>query len=74
MKELELEEKVRLLQKEVNLLGEDVDRAKLNLEETKDSLIIEIEVLKAILEEAVPDFEEKYSIARDNVLREIVPE
>jgi hypothetical protein len=74
MKELELEEKVRLLQKEVNLLGEDVDRAKLNIEETKDSLIIEIEVLKAILEEAVPDLEEKYSIARDNVLREIVPE
>jgi len=74
MKELELEEKVRLLQKEVNLLGDDVDRAKLNLEETKDSVIIEIEVLKAILEEAVPDFQKKYSIARDNVLREIVPE
>jgi len=74
MKELELEEKVSLLQKEVSLLGEDMDKAKLDLEETKDSLIIEIEVLKAILEEAVPDFQKKYTISRDNVLREIVPE
>jgi len=74
MKELELEEKVKLLQKEVNLLGEDVDKAKLDLEETKDLLKIEIEALKTILKEVVPDFSKKYGIARDNILREIVPD
>ena len=69
-----MEEKVKLLQKEVNLLGEDVDKAKLDLEETKDLLKIEIEALKTILKEVVPDFPKKYGIARDNVLREKVPE
>lgn len=74
MKELELEEKIRLLEKEVMLLGEDADKENLDLKESADKLMIEIEALKVILKELVPDFQNKFNEVRDTVLREIDPE
>ena len=73
-KEIELEEKVKLLEKEIVVLGEASDNAKLNMEEAVDTLRIEIESLKAILNEAVPDFQNKYQRIRNAVLREIDPQ
>lgn len=73
-KEIELEEKFNLLQKEVKVLGEDDDKLRLDLEEAVDSLRLEIECVKTILKEFVPDFQEKYSCVKNNVLREIDPQ
>lgn len=73
-KELEFEEKLKLLEKEMNLLGEDLDKVKLDLEEAVDSLKLEIESLKIILKETVPDFEKKFHSVKNTVLREINPE
>jgi hypothetical protein len=44
------------------------------MEESVDSLKIEIESLKMILKESVPDFQNKFQRAKDTVLREIDPE
>lgn len=74
MKELEMEEKIRLLEKEVMLLGEEADKENLDLKESADKLMIEIEALKVILKELVPDFQNKFNEVRDTVLREIDPE
>ncbi len=74
MKELEVEEKLRLLEKEIRILGEDADKAKLDLEEAVDSLKLEIESLKLAMKESVPDFQKKFQSARNIVLRDIDPE
>jgi len=73
-KELEIEEKVNLLEKEVKLLGEDAEKERLDLEEAVDSLRLEIESVKMILKEFVPDFQEKFSSIKNTVLREIDPQ
>lgn len=73
-KELELEEKVRLLEKEVNLLGDDMEKLKLDLEETVDSLKLEIQSLKMTLNEFITDFEKRFNTIRSTVIREIDPE
>ncbi len=74
MKELELEEKLRLLEKEVDLLGDEAEKTKLDLEEAVDLLKIDIESLKLILKEVVPNFDEKFINTKNFVLREINPE
>lgn len=73
-KELEIEEKVNLLEKEVKLLGEDAEKERLDLEEAVDSLRLEIESVKMILKELIPDFQEKFSSIKNSVLREIDPQ
>lgn len=56
-KELELEEKVNLLEKELRVLGEDAEKMRLDLEETADCLRLEIESVKMVLKELVPNFQ-----------------
>jgi hypothetical protein len=73
-KELELEEKVNLLEKEVHLLGDDSEKMRLDLEEAADSLRLEIESVKMVLKDLVPDFEDKFRDIRNTVLREIDPQ
>ncbi len=73
-KEIELEEKVKLLEKEITVLGEASDNTKLDMEEAVDKLRIEIESLKAILNDLVPDFQNKYQVVKNSVLREIDPQ
>lgn len=73
-KELELEDKLKLLEREVSLLGDEAEKSKLDLKEAVDSLKLEIESLKIILKEMTPDFEEKFKNARNYALREIDPE
>jgi|GEM_PF-1357503 len=73
-KELEIEEKVNLLEKEVKLLGEDAEKERLDLEEAVDSLRLEIESVKMVLKEIVPNFQEKFSSIKNTVLREIDPQ
>lgn len=73
-KELELEEKVNLLEKEVKLLAEDSEKTRLDLEEGVDSLRLEIESLKMVLKDFVPDFQDTFRKVKNTVLREIDPE
>jgi hypothetical protein len=73
-KEIELEEKVSLLEKEVKLLGEDAEKARLDLAEAVDCLKLEIESLKITLKELVPNFQEKFGGIKNTVLREIDPQ
>ena len=73
-KELELEEKVNMLEKEINVLGETEEKVRLDLEESVDSLRLEIESLKMVLKELVPNFQDKFNTIKDTVLREIDPQ
>lgn len=73
-KEIELDEKVNLLEKEVRLLGQDVEKMKLDLEEAADSLRLEIESVKMTLKELLTDFQKNFSIIKNKVLREINPQ
>jgi hypothetical protein len=73
-KELEIEERVRLLEKEVNLIGDDIERLRLDLEETVDKLKLEIQAIKMTLRELLPGFEKRHSTIRESVIREIDPE
>jgi len=73
-KELELEEKINLQEKEINLLGEAEGKVRLDMEESVDSLRLEIEAVKMILKELVPNFQEKFNDIKNTVLREIDPQ
>ena len=73
-KELELEERTNLLEKEVNLLGEDSEKTRLDLEEAVDSLRLEIESVKMVLKGLLPDFQNKFRNIKNTVLREIDPQ
>jgi len=73
-KELELEERVRLIEREVNLLGDDIERLKLDIEEAIDTVRLEIQAIKMTLGELLPGFEERFRVIRDRVVREIDPE
>jgi len=66
-KELELEEKV-------NLLGEKSGKTRLDLEAAVDSLRLEIESVKMVLKDLVPDFQDKFRNIKNAVLREIDPQ
>jgi len=68
-KELEIEEKVNLLDKEVKLLGEDAEKVRLDLEEAADSLRLEIESVKMVLKELLPNFQERFNSIKNTVLR-----
>jgi hypothetical protein len=74
MKELELEEKLKLIEKEVGILGDDLEKMRLDIKEAVDLLRIEVESLKIILKEFIPDFQEKFARVRDLAMREIDPE
>lgn len=73
-KELELEEKVRLLEKEISILGDDIERMRLDVKEAVDLLRIEMESFKLVLKESFPDFQKKFQKAKEVSLREIDPE
>ncbi len=73
-KELELEERVNLLEKEVNLLGEASEKTRLDLEAAVDSLRLDIESVKMVLKDVVPDFQDKFRNIKNTVLREINPQ
>jgi hypothetical protein len=73
-KELELEEKVNLLEKEIKLLSDGEEKVRFDMEEAVDSLRLEVESVKMILKELVPDFREKFDDIKSTVLREIDPQ
>ena len=73
-KEIELEECIRLVEKEVEVLGEDLERIKLDTKEAIDALRLEIESIKLVLERSIDGFKEKLEEMREVATREIDPE
>ncbi len=73
-KEIELEEEIRLLKKELEVLGDDLERFRLQTEESIDDLKLEIEAIKLLLQQSMEGFRDRFAEAKERVVREIDPE
>ncbi len=73
-KEIELEERIRLVEREVEILGEELERVKLDTKEAIDALRLEVESLRLALERSVEGFKERFEETREVAMREIDPE
>ncbi|HLG23275.1 MAG TPA: hypothetical protein VI382_10705 [Candidatus Manganitrophaceae bacterium] len=74
MKTLELEEKVRLLEKEIDILAEQVDQLKLDAKEHIDTIKIELATLKALMSEISPQFKTRYLKIKKKIEEKFDPE
>lgn len=73
MKEARLEEQLRLLEKEIALLGESIESVRMDLQEQMGKITIELDVLKAFLMHAHPDFKTQYPRLKEIVTTQKEP-
>ncbi len=64
MKEVAIQERIRLMEKEMDLLGESMDRIKMDLKEQVATLRIELDILKAFLTQVYSEFKTQYPESR----------
>ncbi|MEK7846819.1 MAG: hypothetical protein AAB257_07650 [Nitrospinota bacterium] len=74
MKEIEMEEKIHFIEKELDVLADGIENSKLSLKAEVDELKIEIESIKSYLKEASPDFKKRFQKIRDKIIQEKNPE
>lgn len=74
MKEFELRDRLKLLEKEIALLGKMTEGIKLDIKERTDDIKIELGALKAYLSQMDPEFKKKYTKIKKKVLTGIEPE
>lgn len=74
MEEAELVERFRLLQQEINLAGEAVDRLRRDHRADLDALRLELEVLRRCLFLMHPELQEHEAKVRSDVIQETDPE
>ncbi len=74
MKEQELGKRISLLERELNVLVDDLDKLKLNHRSDLDTLQIEIETLKTFLKKYHSDFIATFSKIKSQTLMEKNPE
>lgn len=74
MKEIEMEEKIHFIEKELDVLADGIENSKLSLKAEVDELKIEIESIKSYLKEASPDFKKGFQKIRDKIIQEKNPE
>jgi hypothetical protein len=74
MKEAEIEERLRLLQREVTLAGEAVEELRRDHRAEIDALRLDIEVLRRCLTHLHPDFPKYYETLRTEVINQVDPE
>ncbi len=74
MKEFELRDRLKLLEKEIALLGKMTEGIKFDMKERIDDIKIELGALKAYLSQLDPDFKKKYPRIKKKVLTGIEPE
>jgi hypothetical protein len=74
MKEVAIEEKIRLMEKEMELLGESIESIKMDLNEQVAMLGIELNTLKAYLTKQHPDFKTEYLKIKKMVTSEVDPD
>ena len=70
----DLEQRVRLLEKQVESTVALFQQTKLDLVSAVDNLKIEVETLKVFIKRLHPEFEQAYSEIREEVVRQVDPE
>ena len=73
MKEIAVQERIQLIEKEMDLLGESIDRIKMDLHEQALMLRIELDVLKTFLTQVHPEFKTQYSKIKKMVTEKVDP-
>jgi hypothetical protein len=66
--------KITLLEKELGVLGNEFSTLRRDHRSDADSFKLEIETLKLILAQVVPNFSEKYAEMKEKARLEIIPE
>ncbi|MFH1675251.1 MAG: hypothetical protein ABIF87_17745 [Pseudomonadota bacterium] len=74
MKEIEIDKKLRLLEKEVLCTGDEIAKVKLDLKAEIDELKIDVETIKRLVKKTLSGGEEEYRKVKGSVIREINPE
>lgn len=74
MEELDIKQRLNLLQKEVEAAVSLTEDTKLDLRAAIDSIKIEVEILKRFIERHHPDFSTHYPQLREAIIREVDPE
>jgi hypothetical protein len=73
MKEIAVQERIRLIEKEMDLLGESIERVKMDLQEQVVILRIELDVLKTFLTQVHPEFKTQYSKLKKMITEKVDP-
>ena len=73
MKEIAVQERIQLIEKEMDLLGESIDRIKMDLHEQALMFRIELDVLKTFLTQVHPEFKKQYSKIKKMVTEKVDP-
>ncbi|MBI4378451.1 MAG: hypothetical protein HY578_05075 [Nitrospinae bacterium] len=71
---IELEERIHLIEKEIDALEDGMNDSKLSLKAGIDEIKIEIEAIKGYLREIHPDFKNKFSVIKKKIILEKNPE
>jgi hypothetical protein len=66
--------KVKLLEEELGVLGSDFSALRRDHRTDADTFRLEIETLKLILAQVVPNFSERYAEMKEKARLEIIPE
>ncbi len=74
MNEKETTKKISLLERELGMLVEELDKNKLDFRSEIDLLRIELEALKGFLKMSHPEFTEEFRKVKSETLREKNPE
>ncbi len=74
MKEVAIQEKLRLMEKEMEILGESMEGIKMDFKEQVALLRIEMDTLKAFLTREFPDFKKEYPRIKKAVTAGLDPE
>jgi hypothetical protein len=74
MKEIEIDKKLRLLEREILCAGDETVKIKLDLQAAIDELRIDVETIKILVQRTLPGSEEEYRKVRESVIRRINPE
>lgn len=74
MNEVQINEKLRLLEQEITLAGDATETLRLEMRAEIDALRLENEVLKRCLELVHPELKERFAAVRAEVIQETDPE
>ena len=74
MKEIAIQERIRLMEKEIALLGESIDRIGMDLKEQVAIFRIELDTLKTFLTQVHPEFKTQYPRIKKMVTEKVDPD
>jgi hypothetical protein len=74
MEELDIKQRLHLLQKQIETTASLSDETKLDLLAAIDEVKLEVEVMKRFLAHVHPDFTHRYATLREAVIHEVNPE